>query len=73
MSRNPSHYSRLSLLLILTAALGVFASSFESSLKQSNIDQVLYDNTGEIKLESMEIHKEICVSFLAGVVRKLLQ
>ena len=59
MSRNPSHYSRLSLLLILTAALGVFASSFESSLKQSNIDQVLYDNAGEIKLESTEIHKEI--------------
>lgn len=58
MSRNPSHYSRLSLLLILTAALGVFASSFEASLKQSNIDQVLYNNAGEIKLESTEIHKE---------------
>ena len=59
MSRNPSHYSRLSLLLILTAALGVFASSFESSLKQSNIDQVLYKNASEIKLESTEIHKAI--------------
>ena len=32
MARNPTYYARLSLLLILTAGLGIFASSFGATL-----------------------------------------
>jgi len=50
MARNPAHHSRLSLLLILTAALGVFAASFAATLKQSAIDQAYYRTGADLKL-----------------------
>ncbi len=53
MARNPSHYSRVSLLLILTAGLGVFAASFAATLERSARDQVLYDTGGEIRVPSI--------------------
>ncbi len=53
MARNPAHHSRLSLLLILTAALGVFAASFEATLKKSAIDQAYYRTGADIKLASV--------------------
>jgi hypothetical protein len=45
LARRPASHSRLSLLLILTAGLGVFAASFASTLERSATEQVLY-NTG---------------------------
>ena len=42
MARNPASHARLSLLLILTAGLGVFAASFASTLERSAAEQVLY-------------------------------
>ena len=50
MARNPAHYSRVSLLLILTAGLGVFAASFAATLERSARDQVLYDTGGDIRV-----------------------
>ena len=50
MARNPAHYSRVSLLLILTAGLGVFAASFAATLERSARDQVLYETGGEIRV-----------------------
>ena len=50
MARNPAHYSRVSLLLILTAGLGVFAASFAATLERSARDQVLYQTGGEIRV-----------------------
>ena len=50
MARNPAHYSRVSLLLILTAGLGVFAASFAATLERSAHDQVLYDTGGDIRI-----------------------
>ena len=50
MARNPAHYSRVSLLLILTAGLGVFAASFAATLERSAWDQVLYETGGEIRV-----------------------
>ena len=50
MARNPAHHSRLSLLLILTAALGVFAASFAATLKQSAIDQAYYRTGADLRL-----------------------
>ena len=53
MARNPAHYSRLSLLLILTAALGVFAASFGATLEQSAIDQAFYRTGADLRLTSV--------------------
>jgi len=43
MARDPGHYSRLSLLVILTAGLGIFAASFASTLERSSQDRALYE------------------------------
>ncbi len=53
LARNPAHHSRLSLLLILTAALGVFAASFGATLEQSAIDQAYYRTGADIKVTSV--------------------
>ena len=53
MARNPAHHSRVSLLLILTAALGVFAASFGATLEQSAIDQAFYRTGADLKLTSV--------------------
>jgi ABC-type antimicrobial peptide transport system permease subunit len=53
LARNPAHHSRLSLLLILTSALGVFAASFGATLEQSAVDQVYYRTGADIKLTSV--------------------
>ncbi|MDA1278862.1 MAG: FtsX-like permease family protein [Chloroflexi bacterium] len=55
MARNPAHHSRLSLLLILTAALGVFAASFGATLEQSAIDQAYYRTGADLKLTSVNL------------------
>ena len=56
LARNPAHHSRLSLLLILTAALGVFAASFGATLKQSAIDQAYYRTGADVKITSVNVH-----------------
>ena len=53
MARNPSHYSRISLLLILTAGLGVFAASFAATLERSAREQVLYNTGADIRITSV--------------------
>ena len=55
MARNPAHYSRVSLLLILTAGLGVFAASFAATLERSARDQILYDTGGDIRISGISI------------------
>ncbi|MEE8045329.1 MAG: ABC transporter permease [Dehalococcoidia bacterium] len=55
LARNPAHHSRLSLLLILTAALGVFAASFGATLEQSAIDQAYYRTGADIKITSVNL------------------
>ena len=53
MARNPTHYARLSLLLILTAGLGVFASSFGATLKRSFEERVLHATGSDIRIEGV--------------------
>ena len=53
MARNPAHHSRLSLLLILTAALGVFATSFGATLERSAVDRAYYQTGGDLKITSV--------------------
>ena len=44
MARSPTHYARLSLLLILAAGLGIFASSFGATLDRSFLERVLHSH-----------------------------
>ena len=53
MARNPTHYARLSLLLILTAGLGIFASSFGTTLERSFRERVLYSMGSDIRVDGV--------------------
>ena len=53
MARNPGHYARLSLLLILTAGLGIFASSFGATLDRSFEERILYSTGSDIRLDGV--------------------
>lgn len=53
MARSPASHSRLSLLLILTAGLGVFAASFATTLERSATEQVLYDTGADLRVTSI--------------------
>ena len=59
MARDPVHYARLSLLLILTAGLGISASSFEATLDRSFDDRVLYSTGSDIRLEFVSPTSEV--------------
>ena len=50
MSREPTHYSRLSLLLILTAGLGIFASSFGTTLQRSFEERILHVSGSDVRI-----------------------
>lgn len=53
MARNPTHYARLSLLLILTAGLGIFASSFGATLERSFTERVLYSTGSDVRVDGV--------------------
>lgn len=53
MARNPRHYSRLSLLMILTAGLGVFASSFAGTLDVSAADRAKYQSGSDLRMNGV--------------------
>ncbi|MDP6452949.1 MAG: hypothetical protein QF898_06545 [SAR202 cluster bacterium] len=50
MARNPTHYARLALLLILMAGLGIFAASFGGTLERSFEERVLYSSGSDLRL-----------------------
>jgi ABC-type lipoprotein release transport system permease subunit len=56
MARNPTHYARLSLLLILTAGLGMFAASFGGTLERNFTERALYASGGDIRLQGMSLN-----------------
>jgi hypothetical protein len=55
MARNPTYYARLSLLLILTAGLGIFAASFGGTLERSFEERVLYSTGSDIRVGGLVI------------------
>lgn len=55
MARNPAHHARLSLLLILTASLGVFAATFAGTLNQSFTDRVFYETGADFRVTGIEL------------------
>ena len=54
MARDPAHYARLSLLLILTAGLGIFASSFGATLQHSFDERVFHATGGDVRIERVQ-------------------
>jgi len=50
MARNPGRYSRLSLLVILTAGLGVFVSSFASTLDRGARERALFESGAALRV-----------------------
>ena len=64
MARNPTHYARLSLLLILVGGLGIFSSSFVTTLETNFRERVLYETGGEIRVSG--------ISTQTGVSSKVL-
>ena len=55
VTRDPIHYSRLSLLLMLTAGLGIFSSNFGSTLQNSFKERVLYSVGSDIRISNLEL------------------
>ncbi|NQW17601.1 MAG: ABC transporter permease [Chloroflexi bacterium] len=55
MARNPAHHARLSLLLILTASLGVFAATFAGTLDQSFLDRVFYETGADVRVVGIRL------------------
>lgn len=66
MARDPTHYARLSLLLVLTAGLGVFASGFVQTLEQSFEERVLYATGSDIRIQGVEFDSTNLRSDLIG-------
>ena len=54
IARSPTHYARLSLLLILAAGLGIFASSFGATLERSFRERVLHSTGSDVKVEGVQ-------------------
>ena len=53
MARNPTHYARLSLMLILMAGLGIFAASFGGTLQRNFEERALYDTGADVRVRGM--------------------
>ena len=53
IARDPTHYARLSLLLILTAGLGIFASSFEATLDRSFEERALFSTGSDVRVSNV--------------------
>ncbi len=56
MARNPTHYGRLSLLLILMAGLGILAASFGGTLERSFRERVQYQVGSDIRIEGIALN-----------------
>ena len=52
--RNPVHYSRLVLLLMLATAVGMFTASFGATLEKSYTDRASYQSGGKLQLANMQ-------------------
>ncbi|MDP6421266.1 MAG: FtsX-like permease family protein [SAR202 cluster bacterium] len=55
MAREPTHYARLTLLLVLTASMGVFAASFVATLERSYQERVFYSTGSDVRVEGVRL------------------
>ena len=56
MARRPTHYARLSLLLVLMAGLGIVAASFGGTLERSFEERARYSAGADIRLEGVIVN-----------------
>ena len=56
MSRNPTHYARLTLLLILMAGLGIFAASFGGTLERNFEERALYSTGADLRVSGVTLN-----------------
>ena len=59
IARNPTPYSRVFLLLVLMAGLGVAAASFVATLERNFEERVLYRTGGDIRVEGIGLDMSI--------------
>lgn len=59
ISRNPTQYARISLLLILMAGLGVVAASFVATLERNFEERLLYSIGSDIRIEGLKVDTNI--------------
>ena len=71
MSRNPAHYSRLSLLFILTAGLGVFSANFGATLDRSSSDQALYATGADVRVVGLATRPRQGGADIVGNIERL--
>ncbi|MBI4300919.1 MAG: FtsX-like permease family protein [Chloroflexi bacterium] len=53
MGRNPVHYTRLILLLILATALGLFAATLGGTLNRSQVERTYYQVGADLRMEGL--------------------
>ncbi len=53
MARNPVHYGRLILLLIMAASVGMFSATFLGTLERSYNERTLYIAGGDVRLQGL--------------------
>lgn len=53
MARNPVHFGRLILLLMMASAVGMFSASFLGTLNKSYIDRAAYSAGTDVRLENL--------------------
>ena len=53
MARNPVHYGRLILLLIMAASVGMFSATFLGTLERSYNERTMYSVGGDVRLEQL--------------------
>jgi len=58
MARNPTHYARLCLLMVLMAGLGIFAASFGGTLERSFYERAMYSTGSDVRIEGLVLNNK---------------
>jgi len=53
MARNPVHYSRLILLLVMAASVGMFSATFLGTLERSYNERTMYSAGGDVRISEL--------------------
>ncbi|MFC2010587.1 FtsX-like permease family protein [Chloroflexota bacterium] len=54
MARNPVHYGRLILLLMMAASVGMFSATFINTLERSYNERAMYSSGSDVRLEALD-------------------
>ncbi|HEU5421933.1 MAG TPA: ABC transporter permease, partial [Nitrolancea sp.] len=68
--RNPVHYSRLVLLLMLGTAVGMFAASFGATLNRSYADRASYQSGSDVRISDVRTVNSAGPNDAPGVIKQ---